>query len=363
MDLTRKPSLHREHGGIRYMRRIVLNQFFSSQKITGQQRYATELSAAIHRLRPARNIEIPAVYRGKRSAEWLWSVSRVHRLAADEYLLSFTSRAPVRQKRHILTVHDLFVLSNPEWFSKAYVRTHAPLLKAQLASCVGCIAVSQPTLESLDDFLPAKTPRVLAPNGIAPIFATDSEPESNVQEILDRFELQPQKYLLTVGSQDPRKNFSRLVAAYTLLPVELRMEFPLVIVGGNNKSFATLDRQTTSQVRQVGYVDDRELSVMYRQAKGVVFPSLAEGFGLPVVEAAANVAPLALSDLPVFRWIYGLGAHYFDPLDIFDICGALEELVGASAPTEMLKAKREYVFERFSWDGSAQAVIDLVDSL
>ena len=345
------------------MRRVVLNQFFSGQKITGQQRYATELSAAIHRLRPVRTIEIPALYRGRRSAEWLWSVSRVHGLAADEYLLSFTSRAPMWQKRHILTVHDLFVLTNPEWFGKGYVRTHAPLLRAQLRSCVGALAVSEPTLELLDDFLPSATPRALAPNGIAPIFGAAPEPALNELHILDRYKLQPKEYILTVGSQDPRKNFSRLVAAYARLPLDLREKFPLVIVGGSNKTFASLDRHSQSQVRQIGYVDDAELAVLYRHAKGFVLPSLAEGFGLPVVEAAASLVPLALSDLPVFRWIYGLGAHYFDPLDINDMCSALEELVGTQEPTQMLKAKRSHVLEKFSWDGSAQSVSDLVDSL
>lgn len=353
----------RVHGGNGHMRGVVLNQFFSGQKITGQQRYATELSRAIHKLRPARTIEIPEVYRGRRSAEWLWSVSHMHRLAEDEYLLSFTSRAPIWQKRHILTVHDLFVLTNPEWFSKGYVRTHAPLLRAQLRSCVGCLAVSEPTLELLEHYLPSGTPRALAPNGIASIFTTEPECSMSEQQVLDRYDLQPQEYVLTVGSQDPRKNFPRLVAAYALLPAELREKFPLVIVGGNNKLFATVDQHSPAQVRQIGYVDDGTLAIMYRQAKGVIFPSLAEGFGLPVVEAAANLVPLALSDLPVFRWIYGPGAHYFDPLDIYDICGALEELIGTSTPTEMLKTKRERVLEKFNWDSSAQTVSDFVDSL
>lgn len=345
------------------MGRIVINQAFRSQQVTGQQRYATELARALTGERKTRDLEIPRKFQGNRWTEWLWAMNGAHRLDADEYLVSFTSRAPIWHRRHVITVHDLFVLTNPEWYAKSYVRTHAPLLREQLRTCSGCIAVSQPTLELLDVFLPRTTPRVLAPNGWS-VSLVDESPRKDVEhEILGRLGLESNSYLLTVGSLDPRKNFPRLAAAYALLPVETRAAFPLVIVGGQSRVFAQQDVAWPDGCRHAGYVSDRELALLYRNARGVVFPSLAEGFGLPVIEAAVNAVPVALSDIPVFRWAYGPGAHYFDPTDTADLSRSLAELVAVDPSRRFLNEKRKQIREQFSWDLSARAVGELVDSL
>lgn len=345
------------------MGRMVINQAFRNQQVTGQQRYATELAGALAQGQQRRDLMIPRVFEGNRWSEWLWAVHGVHRLEADEYLLSFTSRAPIWHRRHIITVHDLFVLTNPEWYSKGYVGTHAPLLRQQLRTCAACIAVSKPTLELLDDFLPASTPRVLAPNGWSASLVVDGGTDGDGRGILGRLGIEPKKYLLTVGSLDPRKNFSRLAAAYAQLPRETRAKYPLVIVGGQSKVFAFQNVSWPEECRHAGYVSDGELAILYRESRGVVLPSLAEGFGLPVIEAAANAVPLAISDLPVFRWIYGPGAHYFDPTNAADISRSLAELVSTDPSRSFLNKKARLIREQFSWDSSARAVGELVDSL
>lgn len=345
------------------MGRMVINQAFRSQPITGQQRYATELTRALAGERTHRDLVIPRALEGNRWSEWLWALNGAHRLDPDEYLVSLTSRAPIWHRRHVITVHDLFVLTNPEWYAKSYVGTHAPLLREQLRTCSGCIAVSQPTLELLDGFLPRKTPRVLAPNGWSASLVNGSLQEDERHVILDRLKIEPRKYLLTVGSIDPRKNLPRLAAAYSRLPRKTRIDFPLVIVGGHSRVFARQDVVWPEECRHAGYVSDRELAVLYREARGVVIPSLAEGFGLPVIEAAANAVQLALSDIPVFRWIYGQGAYYFDPTNTDELTRSLAELVSGDPSRSFLNGKRRQIRERFSWDSSARAVAELVDSL
>jgi glycosyltransferase involved in cell wall biosynthesis len=183
--------------------------------------------------------------------------------------------------------------------------------------------------------------------------------------VLHRWNLQADRYLLAVGSIDPRKNLSRLAAAYGRLSEKLRRELPLVIVGGGSDVFRQQFVAWPTGAVLTGYLRDAELSDLYRHARAVVMPSLAEGFGLPVVEAASAGVPLLLSDIPAFRWVYGEGAKYFDPLDVDSIASTLEQVVNAGpfvTPEELIAKARE-VRERFPWRGSADRIYEFVQSL
>ena len=91
-----------------------------------------------------------------------------------------------------------------------------------------------------------------------------------------------------------------------------------MVVGGGASIYQSDEIAWPTGSRLLGYVDDADLASLYAHSRAVVFPSLAEGFGLPIVEAvAAGATRLLLSDIPVFRWIVGDSASYFDP----DLCG------------------------------------------
>jgi glycosyltransferase involved in cell wall biosynthesis len=159
-------------------------------------------------------------------------------------------------------------------------------------------------------------------------------------------------YVLAVGSHDPRKNFARLVEAYRRLPGEIRRAFPLVIAGGASRIYAAGSDETDDDVSRLGYVSDPELAALYASASVVVMPSLDEGFGLPLVEARAARAKLAVSDIPVFRWVAGDTARYFDPLDVADIASAvLSVLEGSWSPPEGAPIER-----RFDWATTADTI-------
>ena len=131
---------------------------------------------------------------------------------------------------------------------------------------------------------------------------------------------------------------------------------PLVIVGGSSAVYRQADLEPVEGVVLAGYVDDDTLSSLYSRARGVVFPSFAEGFGLPLVEAALAGARLAVSDIPVFRWIAGDHPIYFDPHDQDSVVHALRVLLEDAplAGTGFADA----VTRRFSWESSAAVVGD-----
>lgn len=344
---------------------IAVNRAFGAQRITGQQRYATEISSRLLRMDRVRALDVPPGVARSAVATWGWAQTLGRSLRREEVLLSLTSRAPVVQRRHVVVVHDLFVLTHPEWFTPLYVRTHAPALRAQLRTADALVAVSRPVADEVRDAVDDRVPVAVAPNAgdSASVAAVDGDGSAApVREPLPGVPVG--SYLLTVGSVDPRKNLRLLAEAYGNLPRALRADHPLVVVGGSGASFGRHHIEWPEGAVLPGYLSDRELGRLYRGAAAVVVPSLDEGFGLPLLEAAAARVPVVLSDIPVFRWVYGDGATYVDPHDADDLTAALHAAVAGPVPTAgELAAKARALGERFTWKDSADRVHRFVRGL
>jgi glycosyltransferase involved in cell wall biosynthesis len=327
---------------------VLVNQSYARQRVTGQQRYATEIAQRLLASDRFHSVAPSGFWERSTWRVWTWVQLVLPRLARGSMLLSMTSRAPWWRRRHVVVVHDLFVLTNPEWFSRLYYLTHAPLLRAQIRSAAAIVAVSQPTADELASIYSG--PIVVAPNAPSATF-TDA-PES-AETVLIRLGLPRGAYFLAVGSRDPRKNLTRLAEAYALLSVEVRKGHPLVVVGGGNAVFRSETMSWPAETVDAGYVTDEELSELYRHAYAVVLVSLAEGFGLPLVEAAAaGTRHLVVSDIPVFHWICGDGANYVNPLEVDSIAEGLRQVLHRPQ-------FQEIDLGRFDWEGSARSIQDV----
>jgi glycosyltransferase involved in cell wall biosynthesis len=262
-----------------------------------------------------------------------------------------TARSPVLARRHILVVHDLFVLEHPEWYSRRYVCTHAPVLAAQLRTASGLVGVSEPVAELLRRRFPGK-PVAVAPNAPSEVFrnASVADLPREVGELVASRGVEG--FFFAVGSRDPRKNFDRLIEAYGRLPSAVRRAFPLVIAGGGSSVFASSTVRASTEVRWIGYVDDPSLAALYTAATAVVVPSLDEGFGLPVVEALAAGGRLAVSDIPPFRWVAEDTVRYFKPDAVEDMTRVLRAMV-TQPPGRVDSAA---LSARFSWAASADII-------
>lgn len=334
---------------------IAINCAFEGQRVTGQQRYAIEIVERLHR---SKNVRLLQASGRSRSESWARAQALGLRLRSDETLLTLTSRGPIYSPRHVVTVHDTFVLTNPEWFSRKYVATHAPILRLQIAGAKSIVAVSQTTADSVRQLVGDSRPMAIAPNAPSAIF---SAPGDGSQDTMFESEtgLVPGKYVLSVASHDPRKNLARLVDAYELLPSDFRHEYPLVLAGGGGDSFRLLPQDRTKiSTYSIGYVADPKLRWLYANAALVVFPSLNEGFGLPVVEALAAGASVAVSDIPIMRWVAEEWADYFDPMDPHSIAETISRAIGGGGSNA---AAASHVKGRFSWNSSAQTILQLVD--
>lgn len=339
--------------------RIMINGSFRGQRVTGQQRYAIEIAGRLLarsgvRERSSDSVQIASPLRA-------WAGAQFAGLGRDrsERLLTLTSRGPLAVARHVVVVHDLFVLDHPEWFSRLYVATHAPVLRAQLLSAELVIAVSDPVAERARALTRTGTTVITVPNAPSDLFRPGlPDPVS-----LSEHGLQRGGYVLAVSSTDPRKNLSRLESAHSALPRSVRVKFPLVLAGGSSSIFAKSETAADDAVIRLGYVDDDELARLYSAAALVAFPSLDEGFGLPPVEALASGADVLVSEVPVLRWVCGDDAHYADPLSVTSITAALRTaLENPSAEGERAR-RSEAVRSRFSWQTSADSLYSAISTL
>ena len=327
--------------------KVLINESYWTQRVTGQQRYATEIarrleSASCVPLRPT------GFWSGSTLRVWAWVQLVLPVVAGRSLVVSMTSRAPFWRRRHVLVVHDLFVLTNPEWYSRRYIWTHAPLLRAQIRSAAVVVAVSQPVADQLA--LLRSGPVVVAPNAPSEVFRRSADGAHD--EALTSRGLVAGTYFFAVGNRDPRKNLARLIEAYGQLSTEERRAHPLLVAGGGASIYRSEKLTWPDGAVDAGYVTDEELAQLYRGARSVVFVSKAEGFGLPIVEAAAAGArSLLLSDIDVFRWICGPHARYVDPSSTTDIRDGLRAEIDHPQP-QVLN------LERFDWDVSASVISD-----
>lgn len=330
---------------------VLINQSYRMQRITGQQRYATEIASRLRESSRFSGIAPSGFWARSSLRVWAWLQLVLPFAAGRGLVLSMTSRAPLWRRRHVLVVHDLFVLTNPEWFSRLYVWTHAPLLRTQLRSAAAVVAVSEPVAEQVARIFPRTI--VVAPNAPSAVFHQDHSDRAVDLDAVRSRGLEPDEYLLTVGSMDPRKNLALLAEAYGLLDETERTRHPLVVVGGGSAVFRTEQITWPAGTVDAGYVDDDELRQLYRGARAVVFVSRAEGFGLPLVEAAAaGTGHLVVSDIAVFRWICGDGATYVDPASAHSIAAGLRASLRDPSPPGI-------DLDRFSWETSADIIGDV----
>ncbi len=168
-------------------------------------------------------------------------------------------------------------------------------------------------------------------------------------------------YVLHVGTLEPRKNVQRLVEATEMLP-----ECQLVLVGGSGWSDGPIRAaiaQAGDRVRHIPYVSGPDLRALYEGATLFAFPSLYEGFGMPVLEAMAAGVPVLCADIPVLREAGGEAASYVDPLDTDAIAGGIEALLADPVARERMIEQGRTQVTRFSWQRSANTLASEIEAL
>ena len=258
----------------------------------------------------------------------------------------------------VFTCHDLTFLTHPEHHIVT-TKVHCLLgtLRARLAGAT-FLAVSHATARELEVQLriPASHVRVIH-EAAAECFVPRDIDEAR-ERLHERLGIDG-PFLLSVATLEPRKNLRRLLEAYAGLPEDLRLRYPLLLAGGAGWKNAVAGVERYETVRLLGYVDRDDLVDLYSAATVFAYPSLAEGFGLPVVEAMACGAPVLTSDVSSMPEVAGDAARLVDPLDTDAIRRGLHDLLTDPDGRELLRGRGVDRASSFSWDRTARRTLEL----
>lgn len=220
----------------------------------------------------------------------------------------------------VITVHDLSVFRFPETHPVARVRQFEKSFRKSLDMAVHLITDSEVTRREVIEYFGWPDDRVSAIHlGVTQEYAPRSA--GQVTPVLQRYGLSHHAYSLCVSTIEPRKKIDSLLAAYEQLPKALRAAYPLVLIGGQGWQSEALHvriqaAQQEGWLHYLGFVAEADLPVLYAGASLFVYPSIYEGFGLPVAEAMASGVPVIASSLSTLPEISAGAALLIDPDDI-----------------------------------------------
>ncbi|MCD6360718.1 MAG: glycosyltransferase family 4 protein [Armatimonadetes bacterium] len=176
-------------------------------------------------------------------------------------------------------------------------------------------------------------------------------------------------YLLYVGSAYPHKNLERLLKAFERLAVEYFLDYQLVLVGKKDYFYKKLEEKVASnrflvdRVVLIGYISDKELDILYQNAFLYIFPSLAEGFGLPPLEAMSHGLPVVSSNTTCLPEILGDAAEYFNPEDIDNMVEKVIEVLKSNKLRRKLGKLGRKRINNFNWARTAKQTQKIYKSL
>lgn len=278
---------------------------------------------------------------------------------------------PVRAKRRIVTIHDVFHLAfnnSLPLLQRIYSRE---MFRRVIKKADKIITVSNSSFNEICRFT-AASPELISViyNGVdREIFRVETE-RNIFSRIRQKYGL-PEQYILSVGSIKPHKNLKRLLLAFRQLEYDVG-EIKLV-VAGKEEGLITRDRESAllihndpylkNRVMFTGWISQQDLPLFYNMASLFVFPSLYEGFGFPPLEAMACGCPVLVSDIDVMREICENAASYVDPLKVKNIAAGLKGLLMDQALRNRLRESGLRRVTRFDWQESAEKHMEVIDGI
>jgi glycosyltransferase involved in cell wall biosynthesis len=263
----------------------------------------------------------------------------------------------------VITVADIQQEFYPEFFSREELHHRALMYPPSCQEATAVITVSNASRKSLIDkySLPEKKVHLVYEAGIARRSA--SSPEVSADHVRDKYRL-PSMYALYPANMWPHKNHQLLLLALHRLRQRHGVSLPLVLTGDDLGQWETLQEtaghfQLQAQVHYLGYVAAEEVTSLYAGATMLVFPSLYEGFGLPLLEAMRLGCPVAASNLTSIPEVVGEAGLLFDPRSPDSIAEAMHRLIADNTLRQTLSTRGREQAARFSWEKAAGETLEV----
>ena len=348
---------------------LFLNARFLTQPLTGVQRYSLELLNALDGLfQPGQAIaycprgpKMKVGWKNIRLKEsgWfkgnLWEQLDLPRIIRGTLLFSPANIGSFFKRHQVVTIHDASVYAYPEAYTWAFRWKYKIIYERMARVADQIITVSEFSKRELQHWLN------LVPERISVTYEGREHIERITADsrVLDRLALGAKPFFIVVGSNSPHKNLKVVLSANALLDQD---RYEIVMIGGDfSRVFHSTHLDLAANIKKTGYLSDEELKALYCNSAGLIFPSLYEGFGLPLVEAMTCNCPVLCSDIPSSREVCGEAALYFDAEQPEDLADKLEMILDNPALAETLKERGAQRSRKFSWLKTAQETKQILE--
>ncbi len=348
---------------------IFVNSRFTTQVVTGVQRYAIEICKQIKQQNPSAVLLAPKNILDKvlagilgvktigKLTGHLWEqfdLPRFLKKQGQPVLLNLCNMAPLYYPRNVVTIHDLSVLHNPEWFSLKFRSYYKWVIPRIIKKSLKVLTVSSFSKHKIVELLNVPEDRVVVIPGAAA--------ENFSRLASESFPNEHGRYVLAVSSIDPRKNFARLIEAFLRAKLQ---DVKLIVAGGQSRVFSDLGLQgvldDADNIVLMGYLQDAELASLYQHALCLVYPSLYEGFGLPALEAMTCGCPVVVSRIASLPEVCGDAAYYVEPYDIDSIAEGIRKVATDEQLRKTLMKKGAERVAMFNWKASAKQLLEVIE--
>jgi glycosyltransferase involved in cell wall biosynthesis len=331
---------------------VFINMRSQTAGLRGVQRYTAEvqrrLADRVLSVTPGRPMQ------GIRGH--LWEQAILPWIVGRRLLWSPANTGPLRIENQVLTIHDIASIEHPEWFKPAFAKWYrwlTPELVKRVRRVITVSRFSRQRLLALANIEASKV--VVVYGGVDERFRPMSPEE--IARVRSELGIPSAHFVLSLGALEPRKNLRRLLQAWSLCAARLPDDIWLVVAGSSVPSnvFASIELGAIPpRVHFAGFVADENLPGLYSAALAMVYVSLYEGFGLPVLEAmASGTVPIVANNTSLPEVVSDSGIQV-DPYEIEDIAAAIERVVNDSGFRKGLEARAIQQSHQFSWDFSSQ---------
>jgi glycosyltransferase involved in cell wall biosynthesis len=332
------------------MQEIVVNCRNLSSNFSGVQRYTQEL---VTRFSSKINIiqSTATGFSGHFWEQFLLPIRLKNRL-----LWSPANTGPLTVTNQVLTIHDLSVFESNEGFTPNFTKWYTYLLPRLSSQVKNIITDSDYSKGRIVELLKINPEKIFSiPLGVDGRFQRASSVV--IDNTINNLKLPSNRYVLSLGSLEPRKNLKRLLEAWAKIVSLLPGDVWLVIAGSKGAVQIFKDLGITTIPNRVfftGRIDDEVLPILYSGAMFFVYPSTYEGFGLPPLEAMACGTPSITGNLTSLPEVIGDAGLMIDPYSIEDISEAIIYLTDNSSEREKLSTRGLERVNQFNWDITAE---------
>ena len=282
----------------------------------------------------------------------------------DEYISIFSPISPIVYSSNLKTkliVHDLIPIKFPQYCAKKFVHKYKCWVQAIKADNVIC--VSEATKQ---DFLYYRPDYKNKDVNVVYLAASDKFSPQSAGNIKQKYNINTEKYILSVSDHNPRKNFTHLIDAFAkFLDISKATDISLAIVGPkardseNIKNIIEKHSKYKDKIIITGFVDDKDMPALYSTAEMFVFPSLYEGFGLPILEAMKCGTPVISSNNSSLLEVGGNAPLYISGTDIEETAKAIEHLYIDEKICNDMKEKGFKQAQKFNWAQTSNDIFNL----